>query len=417
MSFISVQQSKLAAVLAACLTMVACGGSDGGSSPAASSASTLASSRAPSSVALSSVTSSAASVNSSVELSSKAVSSSAPVSSSASSQASLVNVGPLNTGTTSAPVFVYYDLDTATKLTLTEAEAATNSEWDISFRRTKVYLNAKASTPVKAYPTGNNADFFDASKAPIKEKFINATPATELADFTAVTAAAIPAASAFTTDKEERVIGGKFYNYNMTTHVASAADNKYFVVFSDGNYSKIRAKSLTTAGRIMSTITLGISFQDVTRGDTTFLAEVERTIDAVACTGNVYVDLDTQTQVTANDPWDIYFPCVTVGTDTGANFELNIAADASAIADGTPSYAGIDKNNHSFYSFQPNISNVLFFDTNAWYQYNLENTHLLYSQYQVYLVKTATGTYKFQITSYYSEAGASGNYSFRYQAL
>lgn len=390
MIFFNSQQFKLAAVFTACCTMVACGGSGGSSSKPASSSSLS---------------------------SSSVVSSSSVISSSASSQASMVNAGPLNTGTASSATYAYYDLDTGTTLTLTEAEAATNSEWDVSFRRTKVYLNAKASTPVTAYATGNNADFFDDSKAPIKEKFINATPETELADFVAVTTDSIPAETSFTTDKEEHVIGDKFYNYNMTTHVVSAADTKYFVVYSDGNYSKIRAKSLTTAGRTMSTITLGISFQDVARGDTAFIAEVERTIDAVACTGDVYVDLDTQTQVTANDPWDISFPCVTVGADTGADFELNLAADATAIVDADPTYTGIDKTVHSFYGFQSNISNVLFFDTNPWYQYNLQDTHLLYSQYQVYLIKTATGVYKFQITSYYNDTGASGNYSFRYQAL
>lgn len=410
MIFFSAQQCKLLAVFAVCATMVACGGSGGSSSSPASSAAVSSSS------VVASVEPSSSSV-SSVAPSSNAVSSVAPSSSSVSSQSVMQNVGPLGTGTASAPVYAYYDLDSGTKLTLTETEAATNSEWDISFRRTKVYLNAKASTPVKAFATGNNADFFDDAKAPIKEKFINATAEAELADFVAVLADAIPAVTSFTTDKEERVIGGKFYNYNMTTHVVSAADTKYFVVYSDGNYSKIRAKSLTSAGRTMSTITLGIAFQDVARGDTTFMAEVERTIDAVACTGDVYVDLDTQTQVTANDPWDITFPCVTVGADTGASFELNIAADATAIVDAEPSYAGIDKTVHSFYGFQSNLSNVLFFDANPWYQYNLEGTHLLYSQYQVYLIKTASATYKFQITSYYNETGASGNYSFRYQAL
>lgn len=416
MIFFSTQQYKLAAVFTACITMVACGGSGGSSSSPASSAAVSSSSVVSSAVSSASVEPSSSSV-SSVEPSSSAVSSVVPSSSSVSSQSVMQNVGPLSTGTTSVPVYAYYDLDTGTKLTLTEAEAATNSEWDISFRRTKVYLNAKASTPVKAFATGNNADFFDANKTPIKEKFVNATAETELADFAAVLADAIPAATSFATDKEERVIGDKFYNYNMTTHVVSAADTKYFVVYSDGNYSKIRAKSLTSAGRTMSTITLGISFQDVARGDTTFLAEVDRTFDAVACTGNMYIDLDTQTKVSETDPWDIYFPCVTVGADTGASFELNITADATAIVDAEPTYAGIDKTVHSFYGFQSNLSNVLFFDTNPWYQYNLEGTHLLYSQYQVYLIKTATATYKFQITSYYNETGASGNYSFRYQAL
>lgn len=410
MSYRSITQyAKLTALTASCFTLIACGGGSGGGSSKPATSSSVASS--------SSVISSSSSLVTSSSSSSLSSSSIVSSSSSVASPGPVVNAGPLNTGTSNAPVYVYYDLDTATKLTLTEAEAATNSDWDIAFRRTKVYLNAKAKTPVKAFATGNNTDFFDASKQPIKEKFIAATADSELADFTAVTATAIPAAASFASDKEARVIGGKFYNYDMATHVVTAAADKSFIVFSDGNYSKIRAKSLTTAGQTMSSITLGISFQDIARGDTTFLAEVERTFDAVACTGNIYIDLDTQTKVSETDPWDIYLPCATVGTDTGAKLELNIAADASAILDGTPSYTGIDKTTHNLLGFQPNLSNVLFFDTNPWYQYNLEGTHLLYSQYQVYLVKTATATYKFQITSYYNETGVSGHYSFRYQAL
>ncbi|MEN0037842.1 MAG: HmuY family protein [Cellvibrio sp.] len=408
------KQLKLTAVVAGCLAMVACGGGGGGSSKPASSSSSVASSAAVSSAVSSSAPSSVSS--SSIEASS----SSAPASSSSSSATPipLTNV-ELGTGSAAAPAFAYYDLDTSTKLTLTEAEAATNKEWDIAFRRDKIYLNAKATTPVKAYATGNNADFFDASKAPIAEKFINATSDSELPDFNAVVAASIPAATSFTTDKDEKAIGGKFYSYNMTTHVVTADPTKAFIVFSDGNYSKVRAKALTSAGRTMSSITLGVSFQDVARGDTTFMAEVDVTVDAVACTGDLYVDLDTQKTVTANDNWDITIPCVTVGADTGASFELNLASDATAIADATPSYTGIDKTAHNFMGFQPNVSSVLFFGTYPWYQYNVNPSlpHYLYSQFQVYLIKTATATYKFQIVTYYAGAGASGTYGFRYQSL
>jgi hypothetical protein len=399
------QHAKVLGLATSFFALVACGGSGSSNAPAPSISSSAA-------VSSASVVSS-----SSLPASSSRSSASLASSSSVASQGAVINVGPLNTGTTSAPVYVYYDLDTARQLTLTEAEAATNTHWDIAFRRTKVFLNAKAATPVKAFATGNNADFFNANKEPIKEKFIAATAQAELADFTAVTATAIPAATSFISDKEEHVIGGKFYRYNMTTHAVSAATDKSFIVFSDGNYTKIRAKALTSAGRTMSTITVGIALQDVARGDTQFLAEVERTFDAIACTGNLYIDLDTQTTVNQNDAWDIYFPCVTVGTNTGASFELNIAADASAIPDATPAYTGIDKTTHNFLGFQPNLSKVLFFDTFPWYQYNLEGTHLLYSQYQVYLVKTASTTYKLQLTSYYNATGASGHYSFRYQSL
>ena len=310
------------------------------------------------------------------------------------------------------PVKVYFDLDNNQVLTLSEEEAAANSDWDIALRRTKVYLNSSAA--VKAYATGNNADFFDAEGEPVVSQFVNATAEGELSDFIAVEAAAIPAASEFTTDASELIIGDKFYHYDVSTHVVSAADERYFVVYSDGNYSKIRAKTLTTAGRVLATITLGVAQQ--LSPATSFGDEVEMVVNASGCSGDkIYIDLDGRTQVTADDAWDIYLPCVTLSGNTGAGYEMHIAADATAIADNN--YAGIDTSAHNFYGFVADETQVLFFDSNPWYQYNLEGTHLLYSQYQVYLIKTASAIYKLQITSYYNTNGVSGNYSFRYQFL
>ena len=72
-----------------------------------------------------------------------------------------VTYGPLSTGSVSESVFAYFDLETMTELTLTEEEAASNTVWDIAFKRSSVYLNNASDTPVSAYFTGNNSDFFD----------------------------------------------------------------------------------------------------------------------------------------------------------------------------------------------------------------------------------------------------------------
>ncbi|MCP4233989.1 MAG: hypothetical protein GY770_10480, partial [Aestuariibacter sp.] len=49
--------------------------------------------------------------------------------------------GPYSTGSTSEPVTVYFDLDTQSTVELTDEEAASDTTWDIAFRRTKVWLN------------------------------------------------------------------------------------------------------------------------------------------------------------------------------------------------------------------------------------------------------------------------------------
>ncbi|WP_075186598.1 HmuY family protein [Teredinibacter haidensis] len=325
--------------------------------------------------------------------------------------------GPFSTGTTSDPNFVYFDMDAGEVLLLTEEEAAASDDWDIAFKRTKIYLNAAASTPVAAYFTGNNAEFYDADGGVVDSEFMAATAESELSDFTGVSAADIPAADAFSVDSEELIIGGGFYSYDSTSHIVSAAENEYFIVQSDGDFSKIRAKEITTAGRTMASIVLGVAHQNVAAGDESFMAEVDITLDAVACTSDLWIDLDTQQAVGESDEWDVRFPCITVEANTGAAFELHIAEDASGVHDSAEGYSGITASAAAYYGFEPNVKQVRFFDDNAWYQYNLNGLHQLWSQFGVYLIKTEAATYKVQITSYYNADGDSGNYSFRFESL
>ncbi len=326
-------------------------------------------------------------------------------------------IGPFNTGTSSEPASFYFDLDTGTQVMLTSEEAANNSVWDLHFRRTDILLNAKASTPVSAYFTGNNADYYDAEGEPVNALFIAASADDEQADFTAVDAADLPANEMFTTDVDTLAIGGKFYNYDPLTHQVSAADDKYFIVQSDGNFSRVRAKSLVASGRVMASMTLGISVQNAVSGDTQFTSEVDVVLDTVACSDDIYVDLDTYSVVPSDGDWDITLPCMTVAPDTGAGFEINLAEDASAIDDSADGYDGISIEALSHYKFQDNQTQVKFFKTYPWYEYALNGGHGIWSQFGVYLIKTESATYKFQITSYYDEAGVSGQFNFRFEAL
>lgn len=326
-------------------------------------------------------------------------------------------LGPYSTGSTAEPVSAYFDLDTGTLLTLSDEEAATNSEWDIAFNRTKVSLNRHADNSVSMYQTAVNSDFFDENGVAISDSFINATAETELDDYLAVSLSDLPEDDAFSVDAEENIIGTKFYDYDSTTHVVSAADERYFIVSSDDAFTKFRVKSLTTSGRTMSAITLGIQHQSALDGATEFAAETELTIETANCSSDIYIDFDLAASLSESDAWDITLPCVTVSEVTGASFDIHIASDASALEDTGNSYDGIDSEALQYYGFQTDVTVQYAFDGAPWYQYGLNGGHLLWSQYGVYLITTNTATYKFQITSYYDDVGTSGNYSFRFDEL
>lgn len=321
--------------------------------------------------------------------------------------------GPYSTGSVSAPVFVYFDLDTQTVVELTTEQAATNAVWDIAFKRSGVYLNQHSDNTITAYATNNNSEFFDVDGKVIVDSFINASAETELADYLAINTSDIPTDEAlFVGDVTSNIIDS-FYDYNATTHVISVADSNYFIVNSDDAFTKFRATAITTAGRGIGKITFQTAYQGAS--DAGFAAEQALTVDAsLTCSGDVthiYLDFDSNQEVTASDEWDINLPCA--ADKSGAEFTINIADDSKAMQDFDNNYTAIDPAAVAYYAFQTNSYTVKAFDNTPWYQYGVNGGHLLWSQFTVYLIKTPTKTHKLQMTSYYDEQGTSGNISFR----
>ena len=316
--------------------------------------------------------------------------------------------GPFSTGSTSEPVAVYFDLDTQTQLTLTEEEAAADTMWDIGFKRTSVFLNTHQDTPVRLYFTGNNSEFYDDTGAPVPDLFLNASADSELDDYLAVTQSDIPDADAFSTDTETQMIGDTFYNYDFTTHVVTPNEETYYIVSSDSNYTKFHVTDIVTEGRGIGEITLGVMHQSVLDGQTTFAEEVALTLDAVGCSDTVYIDFDIQQVVTQTDDWDLSIPCA----DGAGEFTLSIADDATVLRTDADTYDGVDPEAARFYGFSEEIVSEYAMSANNWYFYD-STSHLLYSQFGVYLIQAGDTTYKLQITSYYDEEGTSGAYSFR----
>ncbi len=324
--------------------------------------------------------------------------------------------GPFSTGTSSESYYAYFDLETGKQIELTAEQAQTNSDWDIAFKRTGVYLNTHADNMVLVYYTGNNSSFYDEEGTAVTEAFLTATAESELEDYASVSLADLPEDEAeFKFDQSFSILDG-FYHYDMETHVVSAADDHYFIVNSDDAFSKFRVTDVTTEGRGLAAFTLGIANQGLSESE--FEPETELSVDAInACASysGVYIDFDLKAMVAATDAWDIQLPCNT--DNNAAEFEMHIAGDATAIQDFTNEHSGIDTSVLRYYYFQSDVYNERAFDNAKWYAYSLEGNHKLWSQYGVYIVKTANATYKLQITSYYNEAGESGNYNFRADPL
>lgn len=127
--------------------------------------------------------------------------------------------------------------------------------------------------------------------------------------------------------------------------------------------------------------------------------------------GPVAFDLETGTETTEAgwdlrfEGWDILLNGGVSGSGTAGAFLTGETFDAVDDASGAPASAyAADR-----------FAGV--FAAHSWYRYNLQNDHQVYPTYDVFLVSTADGVYKVQLTGYYSDAGDPRHISFRYAKL
>lgn len=329
----------------------------------------------------------------------------------------VMEVSQLDTGSVANPVTVYFDLDNNEELLLSDSEAEQNEDWDIAFLRTKVYLNRFAENPVTVYYTGNADDFYDEEGGVVVEAFINATSQTELDAFEAFDGT-VPEDAEFMGDSTEAAIEG-FYNYDVTTHVVTANDAAYFIVSSDGAFSQFRVASLVQDQFGMSSITLSIGNQSAE--ETEFSAASELEVNTSECAEAVYIDLDAQTVVDAEGAWDIMIPCENnLGT-----FNIQIAEDATALTGAYGELAGIEAESIPYYPWLENVVEIRAIKESGpasssygWAEYGVNGGHIMWPNYALYIVQTATARYKFQILNYYdTETEASGSFTIRFQEI
>jgi hypothetical protein len=269
-------------------------------------------------------------------------------------------------------------------------------------------LNGGAAGPggVQGYCLCQNA-------ASSSTQLLAMTPASELADFEAVTATSIPASdSAWASDALSPAISG-WYAYNPVTHQVVADPAKVW---------KVRLAEATNPGYAKFHVTGIQGATQASAGRVTIEYAVQAAAGAAmgpshgavldgSSGGRVYFDFARGTVSDASD-WDIALDGYAIRINGGVSGSgraaavlasesftaMTSASDAPAQIYRADAYGGV-------------------FDKYRWYRYNLTGTNDITPTYDVYLIRRGTNVYKVQLISYYNTAGESRRITFRYAKI
>ena len=291
--------------------------------------------------------------------------------------------------------------------TVAVAEPGSSPVWDIAFFSTSVMLNGGEAGPgaMNGYCVCQNAGASDA-------QVLAMTPASELADFEAVTASSIPASdSAWVSDALSPAISG-WYVYNPVTHQVTAdATRTWKLRLAEAvnpGYAKFRVTGIanptrTSAGRV--------TIEYATQAGPGAPMGAVQTAVLDATNGRVYFDF-TRGTVTDGTDWDISLEGFAIRVNSGASG----AGRAGAVLASESFAAMTDASDAPTQIYKSDAYGGVF-DARKWYRYNLTGNHDITPTYDVYLIRRGSDVYKVQLTGYYDAAGQSRRITFRYARL
>lgn len=278
---------------------------------------------------------------------------------------------------------------------VTVADPAASTAWDLALNTTAVTTNVAAGVTVHCL-CGN--------AAATNQQLAAMTPGNQLAAFEAVTAAQIPADTAFRAD----VFAPALTGWYTGTGAGAAADTGRLLLLRRGTATVTFVKARVTgiagaaAGGPVS-ITLQYAVQAAAGQDfgavgTVTLLQGARfnftTLDAGTTT-----DWDVQL-----DGWNLKVNSGVSGSGStlGIGFAMPFATLSAATA------AQVQPTTFRRDGF------ASVFGTSVWYKYNITGTDSqIWPTYNVYLVKRGTAVYKVQLTGYYNLAGEARNITIR----
>ncbi len=316
------------------------------------------------------------------------------------------STGPIDTATdgtftvNATTGWQYFSLQNAALVTPTPS-AAESSAWDIAFFATNVTVNGGA-----AGPGGVSAACICQNAAATGDQILAMTPASELADFDAVTAA--PAGITWQTDVLTPAIDGWLTGTGTAATVDPA--KTWLVRLSDSlSYAIVRVQSNTGATATSAGIvTLEWRLQS---SETAPLGAVQTLAVDLTSAGAQLVDLNTGALTTDAAAWDLRLEGTTIRVNGGisGSGKAGAATTATAFADLTTAVTMANAYRIDTYSGV--------FGTNPYYRYDIAGDHRISPSFDVYLVHRGSVTYKLQIINYYSATGAARVITFRWKRL
>ncbi len=327
----------------------------------------------------------------------------------------------------------YYDLNTASIVSETD-------DWDIAFRRNTITVNDNKKTAIADRQTekfsgegrGETGPWSDAELANI----VNATPSTEEADFIAING--LPEVEEFlASDLVPAIKSSDFYTVigQGGQGFEAQSDNWYYLTNSSGDgYAQMNVSAFSNDGAVPGKPYLanidfyvedenGFSETVSSTWDFDFAVQGERCYDfdagiTVECTDNAY---DIKGSIVSRNIVFTLNGNAKVAGPQGYNEQRQLVA--------------LTKTSYATGDDQANRANPIFnsynvdkkqnsFEDNAFYAYDPQGlgNHQLVPYYRTYLVDTDAASeddvaFKLQVLSYYSEEGASANYTVRFAEL
>lgn len=298
--------------------------------------------------------------------------------------------------------FIYYSFAQKDTVTLTDQQSATDSSWNIAFKRSTIILNGGAS--------GSGDD---------KGVDLAAVGNPDSTNFAGFDNLANINESDYQSDSFNLIVD-EWYSYNPSTHELSPTRNVYIMMDADGGYVKFQALGIDNPGQShMGTITMLYNYAG---SSPDFIGQPDTLVFTDSTGSPVYVDFSTGSIVNPADPrnstdWDIAFTQWEVHQNNTV-FGIGHAGTYEIWMEQT------DPTDFGETAQAPTVPQAYFPDQlgsvlTDWYNYD-GNTHTLTSKNHVYVINTGNGYYKLQITTYYKDINGSpvsGYYTFRWLEL
>jgi hypothetical protein len=314
------------------------------------------------------------------------------------------DVGTITVDAAASTAYLLLEGDSLRAVTVADATASTG--WDLALFATTVTTNGGA-----AGPGGVEVACLCVNQGSTGAEFMAMTPATELADFEGVEAAAAAAAT-FATDVLSPAISGW---YTGTGAAATITPDRSWIT-REGNptalLGKFRVVSVTGAtAEAMGTVTIEFAVQPAADEELGTAQEVTFAVGATP----VYFDLTTGA-VTTSANWDFQFSGWTIrvnGGVSGSGTVRTLVDTATPFDDITAAYAATAPvQAYSVDAFGGT------FKAYPWYRYNITGTdNQIWPTYDVYLLRRGSSLLKVQLIGYYGSGGEPRQITVRYQRL